>query len=632
MTTNAILFIAALWVLGGLVLIEHRFSDRIGFAPLLLTIGAFSVFVQSQLGVYLEPTSGLTLYLSSNVLVPIILMTVLVVYICNGALTARIMIFSVIGLSLLVLGIQALYRTMLLLPGGGVFSAVNPQDLYPPLNLRITAASLIAYTCDLFVIAIFYQGARNALPRLPEWIVVGLALLAGVWTDALVFTIISGLGSPSFAVELTSAIMGMLLSALILWPLVAYYIVYQAPRLRGFKGAAGRGTLDLLFGSFDEVKQALVTTQGELEKVEKQRRHEEAYFRQIADNITEALWLMEPQHQHAFYVNTAYTKIWGRSAASFYADPLAFIDSLHPEDKDRILSGLHRQLDDTYEAEYRIVRPDGTIRWVRDRSFPIKNDDGKIYRIAGMTEDITDKMQLERQNLELAVEREKVKLLRDFISEASHDLKSPLASIRLKVYQVRRLADADKRAAQLDELDTAVERMSRMIDDLFTIARLDSIDDMHLVRLQVTDFVRDTCLSLQPVAKEKQLDLVLNLNSDGATIQADEHDMTRVLLNLLENAIRYTSSGGRVVVQTAIVEETDVLIRVSDNGVGIPEEDLPQIFNRFYRATNARNIEPMGTGLGLSIVRKIVDNHHGRIEVGSTPGKGTEFTVYLPIG
>jgi signal transduction histidine kinase len=105
--------------------------------------------------------------------------------------------------------------------------------------------------------------------------------------------------------------------------------------------------------------------------------------------------------------------------------------------------------------------------------------------------------------------------------------------------------------------------------------------------------------------------------------------LQRALSNLVENAVYYTPNGGRVQVQSA-VNNGDVVLRVSDTGIGIPHGDVTHIFERFYRAPNARDFDPGGTGLGLAIVKKVVEQHHGRIEVNSEVGAGTQFTIYLP--
>jgi len=385
----------------------------------------------------------------------------------------------------------------------------------------------------------------------------------------------------------------------------------------------------LLAGSFEEIKQALTRTQAALEKSETERSAEAAYFRQIADTISEALWLAALGQEHAFYVNPAYEKLWGRSAASLYADPKSFVDSIHPEDRDRILAGLPRQTRGDYDVEYRILRPDGATRWVRDRVFPVQNERGEIYRIAGISEDITEHKQLERQQLDLAVEREKVKLLRDFIHDVSHDIKTPLTAVNLKIHQLTRAEEPAKRRALLDELRQLSNRMGQMIEDLLTLTRLDSLSEMRLTTLNLNQMLSNLSKTVRILAEAKDVRLNLDLDPAHPLLHADEDDLLRAMTNLLENAVRYTPEGGEVTVQTRLSERT-IFIRVSDTGIGIAPDDQPRIFERFYRAYNARAVDSGGTGLGLSIVKKVVERHRGQIEFTSAVGMGTTFTVSLP--
>src|SRR5690606_26455428 len=188
---------------------------------------------------------------------------------------------------------------------------------------------LVTFALDMFVIVIFYQGVKNSLPHLPEWIVVGLSLLASLWADAILFGTLSDLGTSDFLVYLPGDVFGKTVSALLLWPLLAYYMVRVAPKMPGHVGAKNRKTFELLFGAFEEVKLALIRTEKALEESEVQRKREAEYFRQISENINEALWLTEPNQHRAIYVNPAYEAIWGRSAESLHMDDQAFFDSIH---------------------------------------------------------------------------------------------------------------------------------------------------------------------------------------------------------------------------------------------------------------------------------------------------------------
>jgi PAS domain S-box-containing protein len=621
--------IANFWLLGIMALLLHYYSPRLGFGPLMVFLGALTVFAQSQLGIYVEPAPGMVMFLSSNVLVPNVLVAVLVLYISNGAPLARLAIGGVVMASLFTLLMLTTYRLYLTLPDSGALSGLEADDFVLVLSPRITLASIITFAADMFVIAVFYQGTRNCAARLPEWVIVGLALIASLWTDAILFRMLADFGTGDFAALMPGDVAGKTLSGLILWPLLAVYMTHIAPRLKGHVGGSNRRTFDLVIGSLARMQQKLDQTQAALAQSEAERQREADYFQQIAESISEGLWLATPHQTQAFYVNVGYERIWGRRAESLYADQHSFVKSLHPDDRDRVVAALPRQAAGDYDIEYRIVRPDGSIRWVRDRAFPIRDAADQVYRIAGICEDITQRKTLEQNQLDLELERDKVRLLRDFISEASHDLKSPLTGINLKIYQLNNQSDPDKRAVHLHELQQLSNRMAHMIDDLFTLSRLENVEAMACVELDIHQIIRDIYQMIQPQAQEKSLQVKLDFNGLPAPVLAAPDDMERALANLMQNAVTYTPPGGQVYVQTQIEEET-VIVRVKDTGIGIPAADQPHIFKRFYRAASARQSNPTGSGLGLAIVQKIVERHHGRIEVDSREGEGTTFSIYLP--
>lgn len=625
---NLLLLIADMWVLSALVLLLHYLTPRFGFAPLLLTTGALTVLLAGQKNIYIQPTPGLLMFVDSNVLVPVVLLTVLVVYVANGSVPARMTIVGILCLDIMALVILVIYRAHLSLPTSGSTNAIPPQMLVPPLNPRVTIGSLAAFAADMFAIAVVYQGIKNVIPRIPEWVVVGLALLGGLWTDAVVFQMVAFVGTKNFLVFLPGDVAGKTLSAFILWPVAAFYLAYIAPRMKDYVGPFNRPTLDVLFGSFEEIKLALVRTEKALEKLEIEQREDEEKFHEIAENINEALWLSNV-NSAPFFINRAYEVIWGQSAASIYADPDSFEKSIHPEDRERVLAGMPLKEAGSYDMEYRIVRPNGEVRWVRDRAFPIRDEAGVIYRIAGITEDITERKQSEQDRVELAVEREKVRFMRDFISEFSHDLKTPLTAINLKVYQLARTEDPGKRRAHVDELEQHTRRMSEMIDNLLTLARLENIGEIARVFVDVNQIVRQICNDLQPQVEDKQLQLVLELTQDKMPVEGVADDLSRAFANLIENAIHYTPTSGTVRVRTQ-ASGHEALVVVSDTGIGIPTDEQSHIFERFFRASNARSADPGGTGLGLAIVKKIVEQHHGRVEAHSAEGIGTTFSVYLP--
>lgn len=629
--SNLLLMIAHALTLGLIVLALHYITPRFGFAPLLVGIGGIAMLLQTQPGMYIQPFPGIILYYSSTVLVPTVLVAVLIVYVANGAVPARIIILCVMGISIFLLLFVQVYRDLLLLPGtqSGSVLTIGQMVNYLYLNPRVVIASLVAFAADLFVVAVFYQGMKNHAGALPEWIAIGLALLVALWVDAIIFNLVADFGNRDFARELPGDIVAKTISAVALWIPTAIYLTRIAPQQANFMGGEGRPLFDLLFGSPQEIKVALVKTERALHDVEAARQRDSVYFRQIMENVSEALWLSDGAQRNVLYVNPAYERIWGRSAATMMASMDAFILSLHPEDRERIIAMLPQQRKGNYEVEYRILRPDGTVRWIRDRAYPIRDDKDEVVRITGICTDITETKRAEKERLELAVEKERVRVLRDFVAEATHDLKTPLSSINLKIHQLSRTEDPAQKAQVLEEVKLQSARMGKMIGDMLTLSRLESLTEFTLSRTDVNNLLRDICQRSSTIARQKDISIVQMLNDQVPQILADRDDLQRALSNLVENAIYYTPKGGRVQIQSNIANG-DVVLRVSDTGIGIPASDVTHIFERFYRAPNARDFDPGGTGLGLAIVKKVVEQHRGRIEVHSEVGAGTQFTIYLP--
>lgn len=626
---NFALLIVDVWLLAGLAMLLHRLSSRYGFAPILIFVGALTFPIQNQLGIYVEPFPGLLMFISSSVLIPVILFCVLILYIANGALLTRITIYSIIGVTLLVLALMLLYSLHLSLPGGGNIFGTPPEILIRPINPRITFASIVTLLVDMFVIAIVYQGARNLRIKLPEWLGVGLALIASLWTDAVLFRLLADLGTPDFINLLPGDILGKTISGLILWLPAAFYLIRIAPDMPDYLGAKNRHMLDIFYGTFKELRWVLTHTQTALKEAETKNRQEAEYFKQISENVDEGLWLIAPDQSRTIYVNRAYEEIWGYPAETIYNDGMIFIRSLHPEDRERMLELILKQREGQYDAEYRIVRPDGEIRWIRDVSFPIRDETGQVLRIAGISHDITEHKHLEKQALELELEREKVKLMRDFISEASHDLKSPLSAISLKAHLLINSSDLEKRKAHAEELQQLAHRTGQMIDDLMTLTRLDNLKEMQLVKLDFRSIIQSILETFYPIMEDKHVTHNLNLTDEVPTLMAAPDDISRALANLIDNAVRYTPEGGEIIVQCQTTPQ-EAIIHVTDTGIGIRTEEQAHIFERFYRAPNAKATNPVGTGLGLVIVKKIIEQHQGRIEIKSEVGKGTTFSVYLP--
>lgn len=225
---------------------------------------------------------------------------------------------------------------------------------------------------------------------------------------------------------------------------------------------------------------------------------------------------------------------------------------------------------------------------------------------------------------------------RDLIAWTSHDLRTPLASLRLVI---EALVDgvAGDESTQRRYLQTArheIRNLSRLIDDLFELSQLESGHiELQLQPASLGDLLSDTLAALRPVARRHKVRLEGQAGSAVDPVLLDPGKIQRVLYNLVSNAIRHTPAGGLVQLSATASGPQQVRVTVSDNGEGIGDADLPQVFERFWRGEQARTRErsgARGAGLGLAIARGLVEAHEGRIEVQSRPGEGAQFSFTLP--
>ncbi|MDX2100477.1 MAG: HAMP domain-containing sensor histidine kinase, partial [Leptolyngbyaceae cyanobacterium bins.59] len=248
----------------------------------------------------------------------------------------------------------------------------------------------------------------------------------------------------------------------------------------------------------------------------------------------------------------------------------------------------------------------------------------------------------------LAIEpvRESYQRLKQFTADASHELRNPIATIQTNV-QVA-LADPNPdlpfQQHQLRVIERLTRRLGRLVDDLLFLARQDSgIVQPNWTMIALDDLLEDVTEEQQLIATEKNLTLSLDSPATSQTapkfqMQGDRDQLARLFTNLLANAVQYTPAGGSVQVELQRLgrpNHAHLQVKIRDTGVGIPEEAIPQLFDRFYRVDPARTAQKeapktTGSGLGLAIARAIVENHHGQIQVESQIGKGTTFTVMLP--
>jgi two-component system phosphate regulon sensor histidine kinase PhoR len=225
---------------------------------------------------------------------------------------------------------------------------------------------------------------------------------------------------------------------------------------------------------------------------------------------------------------------------------------------------------------------------------------------------------------------------RDFISNISHELRTPLASLKAVIETLQDGALDDPPAAEhfLHRAENEVDVLTQMVEELLELSRIESGQvPFRFQATAVSNLLLGPMDRLRPQAQRKGIEMVLDVPANLPTVLADEERVQRVVTNLLHNAVKFTPDGGRVTVQASLSPEHENELRISviDTGVGVAEEDLSRIFERFYKSDRARTRNGGGTGLGLAISRHIVQAHHGRIGVASQEGKGSTFYFTLPI-
>jgi PAS domain S-box-containing protein len=366
----------------------------------------------------------------------------------------------------------------------------------------------------------------------------------------------------------------------------------------------------------------------ERKRDEEQRRAAEDRFRQLAESIQQVFWMADPRGA-LLYVSPAFETIFGRSCESLAATPGVWMDAVHPDDRERVEQAAYaRSRRGDYDEVYRIIRPDGAVRWIRDRAFHMYDDAGEVYRLVGTAADVTEQRQLEEQ----LQQAQKMEIVGRLAGGVAHDFNNLLTVINgMADLVLAGLADDDPARNDLIQIRQAGDRAAALTGRLLAVSRRQilkpEIVDLNAIVAGLRDMIQR--LVGEDVA------LVLELAPDLASVKADPGQIEQVLLNLIVNARDAMPDGGILGIETRVVHVDAVyaaehpgtrpgphaMLAVRDTGVGMDESIRRRIFEPFF-TTKAQG---KGTGLGLSMVYGIVKQSGGFIWVYSEPGQGTAF-------
>ncbi|PTX97564.1 hybrid sensor histidine kinase/response regulator [Verrucomicrobia bacterium LW23] len=359
-------------------------------------------------------------------------------------------------------------------------------------------------------------------------------------------------------------------------------------------------------------------------------RESEELFRQVVENIQEVFWMADPHTGKLLFVSPVCERVWGRTREQLYADSNVWPNCVHPDDRERVHNALRRNLTHAVSEEYRIVRPDGTVRRIHARAFPVRREDGEVHRIVGVAADITERCELEEHYRQA----QKMEAIGQLAGGVAHDFNNILTIIEgyTNLLQQRSIDPVDA----ANEISHAVERASALTRQLLTFSRKQV---MQVTDLDLNAIVAEIARMLKRTLTE-DISLTVRTSPELPLIHGDPNMMEQILMNLALNARDAMPGGGHLTITTApgVIAAAEVhaypearpgsavCLTVRDTGCGIPPENMQRIFEPFFTTKDVNK----GTGLGLPNVHGIVRQHRGCIRLYSEVGAGTSVQILIP--
>lgn len=356
----------------------------------------------------------------------------------------------------------------------------------------------------------------------------------------------------------------------------------------------------------------------------------------MADATPEVIWLTALHPENVLYASPSFERVWGLPVADLYQNPRLWTETIHPDDRSRVIDTFTRWISrdgvDEYDIEFRIVQPTGALRWVHERGVVIVDASGAPYRVSGISTDITDRKRSEDALNEVRSDLAhvaRVATLGEMTAAIAHEINQPLGAIVNNANAGLRWLAAGKVHEALESGRLVVEDGHRASEILARIRAMVQKSPPHKQWIDINDALSEVLTLVGSQAERHHVSIDSSLSDDMPPVWADRVQVQQVILNLVMNAIEAmadTPDGlRRIAVGSSLVGDTTVHVSVRDHGSGVSPEECDRLFEAFH------STKPNGLGMGLAISRGIVQAHHGRLWASANADRGATFQFTLPV-
>ena len=604
-------------VVASLILLLFRFRTIMGLGLLFTSLGLFQfiqVFLASTL--YFEVSDTLVVSPGSSVLFSATLFTVLLIYIKEDAITTRKLIYAVVVANIVLCFLLLSFRMNI----EGAYS-YNPFDISTEFfytNVFVLFVGTGILFIDSILIIFIFEFISKNISNLFLRILLTMVLVLSF--DAVCFTI----GSFWFFEDIQRILYSGLISKIFM---AVFYSILFTVYLKYFEKKRYKAD----YHSFKDIYHALTYKQ-KFEVAEKAVQLTESRYHTLTNLVPVGIFMTQADGKTTF-VNPKWCTISGLSEEEALND--GWLDAVHPEDRKKLKKGWYDAADkkESSDAEYRFLRPDGSVKWVLGQAIPEYNEKKQVTGYVGTITDITD---IKLYELELNRLKEKAeesdRLKSAFLANMSHEIRTPMNGIMglAELLKEPKLS-GDEQQMYLDLIKESGARMLNIIKDIIDISRIEA-DQVHVSISEVninqqTDYLYNF---FKPETTSKGITLSLNngLEEHLAILNTDKEKFNAILTNLVKNAIKYTKEGS---IEFGYQQKDDVLeFYVKDTGMGIPKDRQKAIFDRFVQADIEDRYALEGAGIGLSIAKAYVEMLNGKIWVKSKKDKGSTFYFTIP--